>query len=1286
MEHRKSLARLLLIPLLLVVLVQGSLPFYALHTAGIKTSLEKGSIDMDSSIVENRKVTLESTMIDQWSAIRKENDYLNTTLGLTLRQAGKTVQEFLTDANLQEEYLSYIFPELLDSLRRDSSGGTFLILANGSDPGQASDYSGFFLRDSDPTTKTETNSDLQLERGGKGLAREYNISMDSSWAPRFHFLGNGARESDSFFYTPYTLALENPKLDMSLLGYWSLPFILEDQILDNHKMITYSVPLIYEGTVYGIVGAEVSTAYINNNFFSVHDLDANRNAGYAIAVSLGDGRYRFVTGKGALYDVVERDDPVFSLEATNYDKLSKVSGKAVGNQAIYALVSPMSLYSSNIPYESKDWVLCGFVSHDSIFGLGRHLYQTILVVTLICAIVGASIMALAVHHVTLPVYQLMDSIRSGIRGLKAFRPSSILEIDELHQVIQTLTESEMHTEEQLKEEKERYRVAVESSSDIFFTFREKQNSIEIVNSRDLGGLWSWENCWEEVLIPRLSPEDQQKIRRLLSLTSGSQSVEVFYKGGSYPEGCWFQVQAKALEDTPDGSRHVVGLLRNIQEQKMRDLERQRRQNLDPVTGLYRLYSGLDQMELLRRRQSEGILLLLDLNRFQYITQAYGLTFGDIILEDFSEFLQNTFGDADTLLIRAGSDEFLVWLPGKTPRDCVAPLAALRRDFGNLIHSGVLPMSFRAAAAEGHSDLPSEVLISRACSALEAVRRQGAEFLCWESLSDPPIGQPFGEVVSQGYTRQLSLPSLALSLFDRSLTLDAAADLLARRLAKAYGLTNLIITSFREDFLSSSIEYSWKPLPGIPEVVHCPGGDPRQLADSLENDLIIPIRQVLPFIPILPQNTHGLVMPIVDNGTYSGSIFLVGLQEDLKDGDPRQGVLWELDSIIQNRMNQDHHDQSAQAKSEFLARMSHEIRTPMNGIIGMTEIALRPDQTEEERLQCLQKVKISSHYLLGLLNDILDMSKIESGKMTLNPAPFRLSALVRDLHPVLDAKFREKEQQFVTDISLQNDFFLGDALRISQVLINLLGNAAKYSQENTTVTLTIQEMPQPDGSSELTFSVRDQGIGISEADFGRIFQSFEQLNNSPVRQQGTGLGLAISNRLVHMMGSSIQLESQVGKGSNFHFTLKLPLAQKAAASQSPALPTRNLHGIRVLFAEDNALNREILRFFLQDLGCISDEAVDGQEAVDLFQRSPIGYYDLILMDVMMPRLNGLEATHKIRTLPRSDAGTVPIVAVSANAFDEDIRRSLESGMNAHLSKPIEPAKLEEILCQVLPAEK
>ena len=1279
MKRERRLVQLLLIPLLAVVLLQGGLPFYVLHMTGTKRMLEESAVNIDKTIVENRKVTLESTMVDQWSAIRKESSYLNSALSQLLAEHGVNAEQFPQLADLKEEYVRRVFPELLEVLRRDSTCGLFLVLTNGQDAAQSGSYTGFFLRDSDPTTRVETNSDILLERGSKELARTNGITLDNSWSPRFSFLGAGKRPADDFFYTPYLLASTNRDVDMNLLGCWSMPFVLEDNPLDNHRMITYSVPLMHDGTVYGILGTEISTAYVANNFFSVRDLDRNQNAGYAIAVSLGDGHYRCVTGKGMLYDTVERGGGDFTLEDTRYADLSQVADLSLGSQPIYAVKSPLTLYGSNVPYESKNWVLCGFVSHDSIFSMGDELYHKIIVVTAICALFGLGIMGLAVNHITRPVYRLMDSVRGGLTGLKAFQPSSIREIDELHRVVENLTENEMHTEAQLTEEKERYRMAVKSSKDIFFTYRDAEHSMEIVNSSHWDGLWNMEELWAKVFGPCFAPKDQRKISAGLAKGEGTVQMEVLYKGIDFPEGRWFEIQASAISDAQDGSRRVVGLMRDIHERKLRELEQERKQSLDPVTGLYRLKTGMEVLTIRRQNQPDGMLMMLDLNRFQYITRSYGLAFGDVILSEFSAFLGETFGKWDqNLLIRGGSDEFLVWLPGASAMDCEEEIDALRRRFSSLIRDSALSLGFIAGIAQGNKDVKSDVLLTRASSAVTQCRIKEVTLSRWEDIPEPPAPEPFGEIISQGYTSQLGLASLAMTLFDRNVSADAATDLLAKKIQERFGLQNLVVTTFREDFLSSSVEYTWKPMVEIRQVVHCTEAQFQVLDGMLQRSSIVPIRQIRSYVPVLPEETTGLALPMEENGRYSGSIFLVGLPEDTVRKETDRNLLWELGSILQNRVNQDRHDQSAQAKSEFLARMSHEIRTPMNGIIGMTEIALRPEQSEENRLACMRKVRSSSNYLLGLLNDILDMSKIESGKMTLNREAFSLPELIENLHPVLDGKFAEKNQVFDCRVTLTHENFLADPLRITQVLINLLGNASKYSPAGTTVTLTVRE----EGESRVYFSVRDQGIGISEADHNRIFQSFEQVQSSASGQQGTGLGLAISNRLIHLMGSTIGLDSEPGKGSDFYFTLTLPQTGLTQSRTQEAGLKADLTGKRVLSAEDNELNREILRFFLEDLGCTVEEAVDGQEALDKFAASPEGYYDIVLMDVMMPRMNGLEAAHRIRTLPRSDAASVPIVAVSANAFDEDIRRSLASGMTAHLSKPVEPDKLAEVLSQVL----
>ena len=420
---------------------------------------------------------------------------------------------------------------------------------------------------------------------------------------------------------------------------------------------------------------------------------------------------------------------------------------------------------------------------------------------------------------------------------------------------------------------------------------------------------------------------------------------------------------------------------------------------------------------------------------------------------------------------------------------------------------------------------------------------------------------------------------------------------------------------------------------------------------------------------------------------------------------------------------------------------------MNGIIGMTEIALKPEQSDERRVDCLNKVHASSLYLLDLLNGILDMTKIENNKMLLGDAPFSMSHVVEELNAVSAGRLATRNQK-----RTQHDWFMGDALRLSQVLINLVGNAVKYSDDGGTITVTIEERSAVGGAGALApgrgaagadgagalpagreaaeadaqaagappasceaaealapgrgavdadaqatgvgvqasntrtasvyFAVTDRGVGIAEEDIERIFAKFEQVNTTDARQQGTGLGLAISNRIVLMMGDRIRANSRLGHGSTFYFEIPLTIAD--AADKSPCADAEHVDftGKRALVAEDNELNMEIIAYVLDDMGFTVDKTTNGQEAVDAFEQSPVGRYDIVLMDVMMPVMDGLTAAHRIRSLGRADAADVPIVATSANAFAEDVKRSLASGMNAHVSKPIDPEKLAKVLAKVM----
>lgn len=1275
-NKKRKIIYLLLIPLIFVVILQGLLPFSTLNFLKTKETLAQNAVNIDSYLVENRKVVLENAMLDQWNEISSESIFLDSALKELLKENDITIEEFLNNKIIQRKYVENIFGELLDYLRRDNTCGVFLILANDKDIDNANDYVGVFVRDSDPTTRTQSDSDLLFERGDKTLARSSGIALDSSWNTMFSFLGNGVRAADDFFYKPYILAKNNPEALITDLAYWSLPFVLEDHRMDNHEMITYSIPLCLDGEVYGILGSEVSTAYIENSYLQVRDLDRNLNAGYAIALDLGNDRYKIISGKGLLYNSIRRDNEIFSLEQTNYKDLFKVSNTNIGKQGIYSAKSNFKLYGGKVPYDNTNWVLCGFVTEDSIFGLGNQLYRTILLAIFMCALIGVVVMIFAVRYISRPILRLMDSVRGGMEGLISFKPSNIVEIDELHEVVQNLTETEAKTEKQLIEEKERYRIALESSNDEFFTYREKSKTLEIVNSKIYDGLWDINEFWQKAIEPRVSYKEQIALMEQIQGDKIEGSIEVCFKnadGEHYMEINW-----KRVVDKASGDRTTVGYLRDIHETKLKELEQLKRQILDPVTHCYRLEYGKGLLENADR--SNGVLAIIDICDFSSIVKDNGLIFGDILLNELALIIKTIC--SDEILIRSDSNSFILWLPLSSSIEAKRALHRIEEEFSSLIRPDALILKVKAGLVNANNESVKE-LIDKANSALNVAKRKGFDIEEWNSN----IGVReafFGEILSQNNIDNMGLASLLLNLFDRTNSTAAALDLAFKRLSKHFNLIDLLVTSFSSEYLYGLVDYccKYKKTPeGIEPVYHLSDKDYQEMNKLSALNTLLSMDEAVDTAAIFQKDLgprNGITFYMSDNGKYSGSIFFVGLDPALLMDKDKANLLSEISTVIQNRVNQERHDLSARAKSDFLARMSHEIRTPMNGIIGMSEIALQEGQSREVIIDCLKKVRASSDYLLGLLNDILDMSKIESGKMTLSKNDFDLNKLIDELHPVLDGEFTDKKQTLAFDIDLKHKWFYGDALRITQVLINLLGNAVKYSPSGSRTLLTVKESRLDDNTAIIYFAVSDEGFGIAEEDKKRIFGIFEQLGNSSNQRQGTGLGLSICNRLIHMMNSEILLDSEVGKGSTFYFTLELPIVQEPEVKKEESIEEIDFSKVNILVAEDNELNMEIIRAFLEKEGCHVDSAFNGREAVEMFTSSGEGYYQIIFMDVMMPVMDGLEASYMIRTSNHPNHENIPIIAVSANAFDEDIKRSLASGMNAHLSKPVEPSKLIEMV--------
>lgn len=451
---------------------------------------------------------------------------------------------------------------------------------------------------------------------------------------------------------------------------------------------------------------------------------------------------------------------------------------------------------------------------------------------------------------------------------------------------------------------------------------------------------------------------------------------------------------------------------------------------------------------------------------------------------------------------------------------------------------------------------------------------------------------------------------------------------------------------REPYLLQSVLISCIPLVGI-----------------LVNSYIIPVTVVYPFQPFC--------LVIVTALAY---FFIVERESKNLQSQYRKSLQLALQ---QARIATRQAETASKVKSDFLANMSHDIRTPLNAILGFSRI-IADDPTNADAVEnAVGKIRVSGNVLLSLINDVLELSRIENGRTQLVPEPTDLDAMAHELETMLTEGMQRSGISFRVTSVLRTPVVLCDKSKMRQILVNLLGNAQKFTQSGGTVSLAFEQT----GEDAYRFTVRDTGIGISRSFQEHMFEAFERERTSTESSTvGTGLGLSIVKRLVELMDGRITVDSTPGSGTSIAVTLSLPPADSAPADapvqEPPAqeAPASSLSGVHILLVEDNELNREIADTLLGAEGALVTNAVNGAEAVELFRSNPPGTFRLILMDIMMPVMDGLTAAKTIRALDRADAKTIPIFAMTANAFREDVTRSLDAGMNEHLNKPLDMEQL------------
>lgn len=855
---------------------------------------------------------------------------------------------------------------------------------------------------------------------------------------------------------------------------------------------------------------------------------------------------------------------------------------------------------------------------------------------------------------------------------------------------------------ELEEEHTRFRIAIESSPAVIFEYDIREDQYRAYGTLSEKNR---KNDTEEIVPDFLKKElyslvgekDAAYFRDFMLGREGKEiEIQMAPHVGS-SRTVWSRISGTTIYDDDGNLVKMIGKMRNIQSEKEKEFALEEAKYRDGLTGLYTKDAGIRLVrEYMEQKSPDQIcgLMLLDMDDFQKVNDEEGSVFADAILQEVAVILKAETKE-DDILIRLGGDEFMIFVKGCTKGRATILGPKIAAMVQGLVVSGQSKVQVSVTIGMCVTEVVDEYsgLYRCAESTLKYAKENDRGHACCYLDTSNELGTVLTELYKEAHFineigrpvkyREEDLTSFALELLGKAKSLDDAIFLLLSRVGKSYHFDRVTILEMDYEYLSYRYTYQWAGNQSDLEMdrdFYILREDVSKI-DRLfdEEGLCDKMNHRVSNIPSC------LVSAIWNHGKVTGTLSFESRKEDYTWTKEQRKLVKELAKIIFSFIMKARADAVSQAKTDFLSRMSHEIRTPMNAITGMTAIAKTVLDNKEKAMDCLNKIESANTYLLNLVNDVLDMSRIESGKIEMNEESVNLKRQMEDLESLMRPQAIRKNIDFrMENRYTSNCRIVADELRLNQVMINIVGNALKFTGNGGQVLVHIEPLREDENQVTLRFSVKDNGIGINREALGRIFTAFEQEGKkTSSKYGGTGLGLAISSRLVQMMGGNLEVESKPGTGSEFYFTLTFPYGEEIETPDEAAVKRDyDFNGKRILLAEDNELNQEIARTILEMKGFMTEAVEDGQQAVDMFMAHPSYYYDAVLMDIRMPVMDGLEATKWIRTSGREDARTIPIIAMTANAFSEDTKKSMASGMNGHLSKPIETEILFDTLQKCL----
>ncbi len=1314
--HKKSgerapLMRKIIIPLLVVTILQAVIFYAFMSVSGTEEKMNANSESLMTETSARRALYVETEMIRRQNGISSAKNAFQKSYKAIASKYALHVSEFIESDKYTDDFLHDISDDILSALRINSANGAFVVLTNSvdtpSDTVQAS-YRGVFFSDTEPELAPADYSDIIMLKGSSAISKDYDIPLDLNWTDKFRY--NPAEHNMEYFFTPVMTAYAENE---SKSGYWSRPFYVTDSThYHGDLVIAYSELIEIDNVVIGVMGITISVDDLSA-YLPSEEATGSESGCYALLSYSGGNDYITI-------DAVSETDNGFEQYTGNHlkfvstkdSKLKTIRDvKIEGSQAMCAYTD-INLYPDNSPYVNEKWAIGVVDNADNIYVNFSDSKVRLVMALIIAIVIGTVTVYFTVRYAAKPIKALAARVRNAA-------PDSVIEtvdtnISEIHDLSVTLNELSSKRSEYQKDlvtERERYLVALRSinenileydcATDVLSMYYFKNDNTDDVKTREYTNFRS--------LVEKGMVTHKDYTGTMLEFMDGKTGEDGTYFRIRKPKKdgyIWTYAKSRCVYDSEGKLLRVIASAKDVTaekelEQKQLELERR-----DPVTNFYTAEYGaiLVSKFIVEYNGDSAISSILRIVGLDEMLNRYGRTFCSALLEEVAAVIRRDVPE-NFVVYRGGMDEFVIITMISSKDEARAFFRRLIDDIGAIYKNESIKVEAVVGAyLRNHTEPQSASKLKTRFASAAAFRFRDefngivfadeithkAEFVNNFNRTGPHRFTPFGNARFEEIT---DIVSFAFNIFEKIDDINAALEVFLKKAGRMLGMDRILIFGMNRDYYTVRLDMQWaaEDMASIEIKNYVSNKEEYLDFESKFGGIEYKITDKISFERNanydegkMASEGTSYTIPMTDNDVLTGVI--VYQMHEVSEDEGIIACLCELTKIVSAYISKSRTSRESRAKSEFLSKMSHEIRTPMNAIIGMTAIAMSADDVSAPTMECLKKIDNSSHYLLSLINDILDMSKIESGKMTTEETYFNLEELVNQIDTMMRVQTENKGIWLRLENNISHKHLLGDPLKLNQILVNIMGNAVKFTGSGG-IRFRIDEAEGDYlDTVNVTFSVKDTGIGISEENIDKIFNSFEQADRDTVRKYGgTGLGLAISSNLVQLLGGKLDVRSEPGKGSEFCFTIPLKITDAPEDNGNGCAGEIDFTTKRILIVEDDELNIEIARTLIEAEGIKTELAENGQEAVDKFCASEVNYYDAILMDIRMPVMNGIEATKRIRNTDRLDAFTVPIIAMTANAFDDDMKKSVECGMNGHLTKPIDMPKVMQTFSRIWSAK-